>query len=119
MIEIDVVRYGDGQSTSSWDALSAIASTSLSLAYEPYPVMVICHEKTTMTSQTSENTIFVRVYFTRWGEGEMRYEMVCLRISIIMPNVIYAFAITFYEVKFISLSHPSYVISCIIIPFHW
>ena len=36
MIEIDVVRYGDGQSTSSWDALSAIASTSLSLAYEPY-----------------------------------------------------------------------------------
>ena len=49
----------------------------------------------------------------------MRYEMVCLRISIIMPKVIYAFAITFYEVKFISLSHPSYVISCIIIPFHW
>ena len=30
----------------------------------PYSAILICHERTTMTLETLENTIFVRFYFT-------------------------------------------------------
>ena len=62
--------YRDGRSTSSRDALSAIAMRfideyfSLFVARTIFRHVYFCHEGTKMTSETSENTIFVRFYFT-------------------------------------------------------
>ena len=66
-----MAEYGDGRSTSSREALSAIAMRfideyfSLFTAWTIFcPFFFFCHERTTITSETSENTIFVRFYFT-------------------------------------------------------
>ena len=59
MIEINIAEYGEDPSISSRDAFSAIASTSLCLQHDSYSAI-----RTTMTSETSENTIFVCFYFT-------------------------------------------------------
>ena len=66
MTEINVAKYGDGRSTSSRDALSAIAMrfideySSLFAAGTIFDHIYFRNERTTMTSDTSENTIFVR-----------------------------------------------------------
>ena len=66
-----LAEYGDGRSTSSREALPAIAMRfideyfSLFTAWKIFrPFFFFCHERTTITSETSENTIFVRFYFT-------------------------------------------------------
>ena len=69
--KIHMAEYGDGRSTSSRDALSAIAMRfideyfSLFAAWTIFRHIYFCHERTAMTSEISENTIFVRFYFTR------------------------------------------------------
>ena len=67
--EINMAGYGDGRSTSSRDALAAIAmwciddNLSLLAASTRFRHIYFCHERTTMTSETSEKTIFVQFYF--------------------------------------------------------
>ena len=69
MTEINTAGYGDGRSTSSRDALAAIAmrciddNLSLFAASIRFRHIYFCHERTTMTSETSENTIFFQFYF--------------------------------------------------------
>ena len=61
-----MAEYGGGRSTSSRDARSLLLlcdlSTTISLCSMNH--IYIGHEKTAMTSETSENPIFVRFYLT-------------------------------------------------------
>ena len=59
-------EYGDGRSTSSRDGLSDIAMRFIdeysvlfvcSMNHIPPYIIHVCHDNTTMTSETSENTI--------------------------------------------------------------
>ena len=51
---------------SSIDRIARTVRASLEEVDRPslYPALFICHERRTMASETSENTIFVRLYFT-------------------------------------------------------
>ena len=69
--EINMAEYGYGWSTSSKEARSGFAILfmdgffSLFAAWTIFRHIYFCHERTTtMTSETSENTICVRFYFT-------------------------------------------------------
>ena len=69
--EINMAGYGDGRSTSSRDALSAVATRftdgyfSLFAVWTIFRHIYFCHYRTMMTSETSENAIFVRLYFAQ------------------------------------------------------
>ena len=68
--KISTCHKSHRKSTSSRDALSAIAMRfideyfSLLAASTIFRHIYFCHERTTMTSEISENTTFVRFYFT-------------------------------------------------------
>ena len=60
-----MAEYGDGRSTSSRDAVSAFAMRFIANNFSSFAALTILrhiyfyHKRTTMTSETSENTIFV------------------------------------------------------------
>ena len=70
LTEINTAGYEDGRSTSSSEDLSAIAMRFIDEYFSLFAAWTIVHriyssrEKMMMTSETSENTMLIRLYFT-------------------------------------------------------